>query len=417
MPSRIAVLVAASGAVWEAAALQELGSAGPGVVLLKRCVDLPDLLASAMTGQAHVALVAGDLPGLDSDSVAHLHRCGLGVVMVAEQVDIDRGDEQRLRRLGAEQLLAAPALADLRDAVTAAGAEPVADDPGVPDHAPVESADPTVARTVAVWGPAGAPGRTTVAVTVAAELADRGTPTFLVDADPYGGAVAQHLGVLDEVSGLLAAARMANAGQLDRERLATCARQVAANLRVLTGLPRADRWTESRQPVFEQILDLGRALGREIVVDTGFCLEEDASAGYGSPTPQRNAMTLSALERADQVIAVGSADPVGLSRLARGLVELVDAVPGCAVRVVVNRMRGTLGWTESEITEMLEEFVTAESVHFLPDDRAACDRAMVAGKSLVELGDTPVRRGIALLVDAVTGAAQPARRSGLFRRA
>ena len=66
---------------------------------------------------------------------------------------------------------------------------------------------------VAVWGPAGAPGRTTVATGLAAVLATRG-PTMLVDADPYGGSVAQVLGVLDEVSGLLAAARLAGSGTL-----------------------------------------------------------------------------------------------------------------------------------------------------------------------------------------------------------
>ena len=49
----------------------------------------------------------------------------------------------------------------------------------------------------------------------------------LLDADPYGGAVGQHLAVLDEVSGLLAAARLANAGELDAARLAGLAREVA----------------------------------------------------------------------------------------------------------------------------------------------------------------------------------------------
>ena len=40
--------------------------------------------------------------------------------------------------------------------------------------------------------------------------------SLLLDADPYGGAVAQHLAVLDDASGLLAAARLANAGHARR---------------------------------------------------------------------------------------------------------------------------------------------------------------------------------------------------------
>ncbi len=78
---------------------------------------------------------------------------------------------------------------------------------------------PSGGRVLVVWGPAGAPGRTTVAVGLASEIAAAGHECLLLDVDAYGGAVAQHLGVLDEVSGLLAAARAANAGQLDEDRL------------------------------------------------------------------------------------------------------------------------------------------------------------------------------------------------------
>src|SRR5680860_1327359 len=412
MDSRIAVLVAAAGAGWEAQALRELSAAGPAVVVLKRCVDLPDLLASAMTGQAQVALVADDLPGVDGDSVAHLRRCGLGVVMVT-------GDEVAgpQHRLGVEHVLAASELPGLPDVVRTAGSQPEEETASFDSEDVPFLEQPMSGRVLAVWGPAGAPGRTTVAVGVAAELASRGRGTFLVDADPYGGTVAQHLGLLDEVSGLLAAARLANAGQLDRERLATCARQVDPTLRVLTGLPRADRWTEVRPPAFEQVLDLAGTLAGDMVVDTGFCLEEDANAAFGGTAPQRNAMTLAALEHADEVITVGSADPVGLARLARGLVELTEAVPGCSIRVLVNRSRSSLGWRAEEITAMLGDFVTADGVHLLPDDRPAADRAIVAGKSLVELGDTALRRGISQVVDAVTGDAVGARpRPKLFRR-
>ncbi len=78
--------------------------------------------------------------------------------------------------------------------------------------------DGSLGRVVAVHGPTGAPGRTTVAIGLAAEHAHRGHRSVLVDADPHGGAVAQHLGVLDEVSGLLASARLVNSGALDARR-------------------------------------------------------------------------------------------------------------------------------------------------------------------------------------------------------
>jgi hypothetical protein len=79
---RVSVLVAAAGAPWEAAALDHLERGRPAVALAKRCVDLTDLLATASTGTASVAVVAPDLPGLDADSVEALRRSGLGVVLV-----------------------------------------------------------------------------------------------------------------------------------------------------------------------------------------------------------------------------------------------------------------------------------------------------------------------------------------------
>jgi Mrp family chromosome partitioning ATPase len=89
---------------------------------------------------------------------------------------------------------------------------------------------------LAVWGPAGAPGRTTIALGLADAFARRGLSTLLLDADPYGGSVATLTGLLDEAPGLAAACRAANAGRLDISRLAECCRTVGGDLRVLTGL-------------------------------------------------------------------------------------------------------------------------------------------------------------------------------------
>jgi len=414
---RICVLVAASGASWEARALQQLGTGAPGIVVLKRCVDLNDLLASAATGQAQVSLVAYGLPGMDADSVDHLRRSGLSVVVVAEPAELDQGGSDRVRRLGIEHIVESGSIESLNSAVLRAGADsqPVT----VPVQFERDRASPEMARAgrmLAVWGPTGAPGRTTVAVGVAAELANRGAQTLLVDADAFGGAVAQHLGVLDEMSGLLAAARLANAGQLDGDRLATLARAVNPALRVLTGLPRADRWAEVRDSGFNQLLELACSIGEYVVLDTGFCLETDANVSLGGSAPHRNAMTLTSLEQADEVIVVGSADPVGLARLARGLVELLETVPGGTVRIVINRARPSLGWGEKEVRAMIEGFVTPASVHFLPDDRGATDRALVSGKTLVELGDSALRRSLSGLVDSVTGQTASTGSRGWLRR-
>lgn len=375
------VLVLASGAAWEPAALQTLDRA-PGVVVLKRCVDADDLLATAAAGQADVAVVDADAPGLDAETVAMLRHHGVRPVAVVRD---DEGARTRVARAGITWQVSDPA--DLPAAVSA-------DDELPP--ASVTPPPPGGGSVIAVWGPAGAPGRTTVAVTLAAELARRQVATLLVDADPYGGSVAQQLGILDEISGLLAAARLAATGALP-DGFAGVPRAIGTHLGVITGLPRPDRWTEVRPEALDELLATAARHG-QVVVDTGFSLEDDPGAELGRPA--RNQATLGALDVADEIVVVGAADPVGLSRLARGLVDLRERGVGAEVHVVVNRMRSSLGWSEQEIAGTITRVSRPSSLHFLPDDRAAADRALVNGRTLVEVApDSPLARGVAGLAD------------------
>jgi MinD-like ATPase involved in chromosome partitioning or flagellar assembly len=405
----------AAGAAWESRALGVLADE-PDVMVLKRCVDVDDLLAVATAGQAEVAVVGLDAPGLDAPAVDHLHRHGVRPVAVAPGSGPAgaASDAARLHasRIGVATLIAEGELAALPEAVAT-------DEGPDPDRVDGDAAEDPEGRpggrhrVVVVWGPRGAPGRTTVACALAGELATRGRPTVLVDADPRGGTVAQQLGVLDEVSGLLSAARLSVAGVLE-EGFGGVQRRLRDHLTVVTGLPRADRYVEVRPGVVEHLLETA-ARESAVVVDVGSDLDDER---VGDPTarPGRSSLTLEALGVADEVVVVGAADPVGLSRLARGLVELREVTGGRPVRVVVNRNRSTLGWSEREVAGMVEGFARVSGLHFLPDDRAAVDRALVAGRELRDGGDSPLVRAVAGLADAVLPEPAPARRRGIRRR-
>ncbi len=73
----------AGTAAWEARALEVLDEA-PGMMVLKRCVDVDDLMGSATTGQLDVVVVAAEAQGLDVQAVAHLSRHGVQVVGVVD---------------------------------------------------------------------------------------------------------------------------------------------------------------------------------------------------------------------------------------------------------------------------------------------------------------------------------------------
>lgn len=415
------VLVLASGAAWESAALDSLRDTS-GIVVLKRCVDVDDLMASAATQQADLAVVSSEAPGLDASAVQALRRHGVGVVAVTP-VALREDAEARLARAGVVAAVSETALETLPAALLALGGQEPARTAGgtvpaprVSEPAPVDTGNGQTAspgRVVAVWGPVGAPGRTTVATAVAGELARRGRPTLLVDADPHAS-VGQHLGVLDEVSGLLAAARGGTVGLA--ERWPGAARRVEDDLAVLTGVPRPERQVELREGVLAEVLGEAAMRG-DVVVDTGADLAAPSGWRDGSA-----GLAVEALGAADEVVVVGAADPVGLARLARGLVELREAWSETPVRVVVNRMRPSLGWSRSDVAGMVGGFTRVSSLHFLPDDREAVDRALVAGHSVAREGTSALAAGVRELVDALrpetyAGASAPRRPRLSLRRA
>lgn len=413
----IVVLVVAAGAAWESAAIGRLNETA-GVVVLKRCVDIDDLLAAASAGQSDVAVLALDAPGLDRAAVDHLQRHGVAPVAITPLAAPDGAARLRATRIGIRSVLGEGDLPDLPRAVLRAAEPAEEEDEPDPDGAgssgsPLAEPPPAPGRVLVVWGPAGSPGRTTIAAGLAAELARRGLRTTLVDADPVSASIAQQLGVLDEVSGLLSAARLASAGRLE-EGLVSVQRTLDRQLSVITGLPRPDRWVEVRPGVVEHLLGLARSLGH-VVVDTGPCLEEDPGGDPGA-RPGRHQLTLEALDVADEVVVVGAADPVGLSRLARGLVELRERVPGTPVRVVVNRMRTSLGWSERDVAGMVAGFVRHTGLHFVPEDRVTIDRALVTGSTLVAQGEAPVVRAVAAIADGLVGRAPETPPGARFRR-
>ncbi|MFW6205542.1 MAG: AAA family ATPase [Actinomycetota bacterium] len=417
----ITILTAVTGASWEAQLVGALDSSPGGLQVVRRCVDLADLLAAAAAGHGQAVVVSADLRRLDREAVERLAAAGVAVVGVVPEGDEDA--ERRLRQLGIGHVV--PAGADparIAEAVHAAvsrmsGRPP---DPGLPHGwgAGLGDADLPGGRLVAVWGPTGAPGRTTLAINLAAETAALGRATLLADADTYGGTVAQALGLLDEAPGLVGAVRAANNGQLDLPTLARHARQLdsSSRLRVLTGITRTDRWPEVRPSSLEVVWRLARGLAETTVADCGFCLEQDEELSFDTAAPRRNGATVTTLEHADVIVAVGAADPVGMQRLVRGLSDLRDLVPDADVRVVANRVRASVLGPDPQrqVRDALRRYAGVHRVDVVPDDPAAADAALAAGGLLAEAAPrSPARSAIAALAADIAvdsaGVAEPSR--------
>jgi MinD-like ATPase involved in chromosome partitioning or flagellar assembly len=186
---------------------------------------------------------------------------------------------------------------------------------------------------------------------------------------------------------------------------------------VLTGLPRADRWPQLPPAAFAAVLHAARSTAAHVLVDLGFCLEQEENLAFDIAAPRRNGATLLALEQADLILAVGSADPIGLARLTRGLVDLGEVVPGASVRALVNRMRPSLGWTEAEVAATITRLTGCAHIAFLPADTEACDKALVQGRLLAEVApDSRLRRSVRKLAHSIAGVDVPYQRRGTARK-
>src|SRR4051812_49618854 len=70
------VFTAVTGAAWESELVGALDRADHGVTVVRRCVDVSELLAVAATGTGQAALLSAELRRLDGDAVARLEAAG-----------------------------------------------------------------------------------------------------------------------------------------------------------------------------------------------------------------------------------------------------------------------------------------------------------------------------------------------------
>lgn len=273
-----------------------------------------------------------------------------------------------------------------------------------------------------VWGAPGSPGRSTVAVNLAAELVLHGTSVLLIDADTFAASLVAQLGLMEETAGLARVCRAADLGRLDTAALeaATLSVQISgARLGLLSGLPRAQRWPELRERSLIAVLELVRSHYDHVIIDVAAPVEEDEELSFDTTAPQRNAATLTCLRAADRLLVVGAADPVSFPRLVKAVEALelaLDDAPPAAPEVIINKVRSeVIGRSPRDQLSQtwLRLGPSAQIQAFLPWDPAGCDAGLLAGQVLAEAApNSALRRSIARLA----GVDLSVRRRGLRAR-
>lgn len=384
--------------------------------VVRRCADIAEAIGAVGAGIGDVVVVDLAARGLDRDALAGVIARGTAVVGLTHH-DAAGGAGATTLGLRCTVDAAAP-VTDVVAQIMAALSGEGEGEAWTPED---ETESPGArSRIIAVWGPAGAPGRSLIAANAAYELAAAGTPTILVDADTHGPCLAQMLGIIEDAPGLLAACRAAGRDTLDALTLRTLVPVVTGRLRLLSGIGAAGRWAELRESALERVWETlaltdltdltettdltaegppadgtaapsGDAAGI-VVIDAGWCLEVDDDLALDGLAPQRNAATTTALAAADEVLAVVGADPISLTRLLRERERLAELGIG-PIHAVVNRLGPPAD--ARRVHDLLAPRIDLASFTTLPEDSATCRRAAWDGALLAEAGPrTPLRRGI-----------------------
>lgn len=240
----------------------------------------------------------------------------------------------------------------------------------------IDAAKPKIGKIIAVWGTHGAPGRSTLALALAAYLNEQGS-TILVDCDINAPAQVQLLGLPEDSSGLASAARLATHGELDSTRLVQTLLSAKADLQVLTGLGRSGRWRELPVASMNKVWEVCRHTAEYTVVDLSGGLEEERVEDFAME-PDHDAVAAALLEQADLTLIVGAADPVGIRRLIQLLNSNRQAVGGRS-QVVVNRVRSSTAGADpnSAIGSVLARYTSASDIVYVPADYRLFDKALM----------------------------------------
>lgn len=336
-----------------------------------------ELIAMLDSGRPDAVLVSATPMLLRAELLVECDRRGIRIVAMAR----DDAERRHAAALGLHEVVDAGAAWSEVEAALGSGVP-------LPAQAETRGAGARGASTViAVWGPGGAPGRTTVAVNIAAEIAACGHTVALVDADSYGGTIAPVLGILDEAPGFAAACRLSATGSLNRVELERVARRYNSprgSFWVLTGIGRAERWPELGAVQVAATLGTCREWVEYVVVDIGFCLENDEEISSDLFAPRRNAAALTVLREADRVVAVGLADPIGMSRFLRAHAELPDVATTTSISVVMNRVRASAVGLDpqGQVRQTLRRFGGIDAATLVPHDLNGVDTAVLDGRTL-----------------------------------
>ncbi len=340
-------------------------SASTSFDLVLRCVDRSEVLALVRASHVDCLLMTGAPEWVDVQVATEARDKKIRfLALIASVEGVDR-----MTVLGATALAPSSSIDEIRQWCIAA--------PEVPKRTPVEGRDGAL---IAVWGPKGAPGRSSIALALSLEMARTDDSTILADLDLYGGDLLQMAMISEELPGLLWASRLAAKDEIDEAILFSELRRISPHGPVLLpGITRAELWPDVSPFGWSRLQSTLLGSFNNVVCDIGFCLEPSETFDRTG----RNELARAVLSSASVAVACCRGDSIGVKRFLIAWEELTEVAPQAQIEVVVNRL------TESprEVADLIQAATGHIPIALIPEG------AKDLGKRLRGLNATPSRAG------------------------
>jgi MinD-like ATPase involved in chromosome partitioning or flagellar assembly len=279
---------------------------------------------------------------------------------------------------------------------------------GEPD-VPPEPVNPYPVHVIACWGPAGSPGKSTLATNIASELALSGQRVLLIDLDTLAPSIALSLGLVDTPAGLSACLRLVEQQRFTKdeyERLTVSITLGRHELRFMPGLISPHRWPEVTPERLEKLFASLVGMVDHVVLDLPQATEFKSQVIHPSTLANddsftRDSLLRNVLTKASKLVLVSGCDAVSAQRFLISAEYLENLNRTAQVYVVVNRYRtSTLGSNaKDELEQTYQNLAKLRIDCFIPEDSQNIDKAMLNGLPLALLKrSSPARLAIGQLV-------------------
>ena len=360
----------------------------PQLKIKRRCVDSVDLMSAVHLGLANKIVISADFPNLNVETIVNAKKMGCEIYGIYLQDDSE--SLEILKNFGVLINFAINTSENNKSLKTLISQ---LSNISEIDKFSSELEELTqIPGLISVWGINGSPGRTSTAINLCFSLANKNSPTLLIDLDAVAPSVAASLGIVSEVPGISSVIHDALKGRLNIQSFEKNVIEIDSGLHVLTGITNPKRWPELRTEGLIQVLKQASQIYPNIVCDLSAVLPETLDPNLNNLDIFRRFDHIpKVLELSTQVIFVLSANPLALIRSSESL-EALSEIYKREPLIVLNKVNDfNLGAKyESTVEAILGRWTDPQQIQRIADRPELFAESWLKAESILNLGDAEI---------------------------